>query len=71
LLERQTGELVRVTPFARAIWDEVDPSTDAVNVQLTPTAAGTTIRSGPASVKEWSHAAFSSRTGLLYVPLVE
>jgi alcohol dehydrogenase (cytochrome c) len=71
VLERQNGELVRVTPFARATWGAIDPRTGAVNARLTPTAAGTTICPGPAGAKEWPHAAYSPRTGLLYVPVVE
>jgi alcohol dehydrogenase (cytochrome c) len=71
VLERSSGELVRAAPFARATWGEIDPRVDSVTVRLTPTPAGTEICPGPAGAKEWLHAAYSRRTQLLYVPVVE
>jgi alcohol dehydrogenase (cytochrome c) len=70
LLDRRTGALIRVTPFSRATWGDIDPSSGTVTVRRTPTAEGTEICPGPAGAKEWPHAAFSPRTGLLYTPVV-
>ena len=36
-----------------------------------PTREGVDICPGPAGGKEWTHAAFSPRTRLLYVPVIE
>jgi alcohol dehydrogenase (cytochrome c) len=71
LLDRTTGRLVHATPFARTTWGEIQPTTGEVTVKLVPTPAGVEICPGPAGAKEWPHAAFSPRTGLLYTPVVE
>ncbi|HEX8904371.1 MAG TPA: PQQ-dependent dehydrogenase, methanol/ethanol family [Longimicrobiaceae bacterium] len=71
LLDRTNGHLLRVRPFARVTWAQVDSLTGRPAVRLTPTAAGTRICPGAAGAKEWTHASFSPRTGLLYVPVVE
>ncbi|WP_425449957.1 PQQ-dependent dehydrogenase, methanol/ethanol family [Virgifigura deserti] len=71
VLDRTNGALVLATPFARADWGEVDPRTGHVTVRRVPTPGGTEICPGPAGAKEWPHAAYSPRTGLLYVPVVE
>jgi alcohol dehydrogenase (cytochrome c) len=71
LLDRTDGELLLAKPFARADWGEVDPRTGAVTVRRVPTPDGVAICPGPAGAKEWPHAAYSPRTGLLYVPVVE
>jgi alcohol dehydrogenase (cytochrome c) len=71
ILDRTNGKLVRATKFGRATWAEIDPSSGNVDVKLTPTREGTLICPGPAGLKEWPHAAFSPRTGLLYTPVVE
>lgn len=71
ILDRRDGRLVSATPFARATWGEVDPRTGAVTVRRVPTPEGTEICPGPAGAKEWVHAAYSPRTGLLYAPVIE
>jgi len=71
VLDRTDGRFVRATPFARATWGRVDPASGAVTVSRVPTAGGMDICPGPAGAKEWSHGAYSQRTGLLYVPVVE
>ncbi len=71
VLDRTNGQLVRAVPFARATWGNIDPTTGRVDVRLTPTPEGTHICPGPAGAKEWPHAAYSPRTGLLYTPVVE
>jgi alcohol dehydrogenase (cytochrome c) len=71
VLDRTDGELVLATPFARADWGDVDLRTGRITVRRMPTPEGTEICPGPAGAKEWPHAAYSPRTGLLYVPVVE
>jgi alcohol dehydrogenase (cytochrome c) len=70
VLDRTNGELVRATPFARATWGEIAPD-GKVSVRLTPTAQGQKICPSPSGAKEWPHAAYSPRTGLLYTPVIE
>ena len=71
VLDRTDGKLVRASKFGRATWADIDPATGRVDVKLTPTAEGTLICPGPAGLKEWSHAAYSSKTRLLYTPVIE
>jgi alcohol dehydrogenase (cytochrome c) len=71
ILERTTGKLVRVSPFARVTWGSIDPGTGQRSVRLTPTPEGVEICPGPAGAKEWPHAAYSPATGLLYTPVLE
>ena len=71
VLDRTDGKLVRASKFGRATWADIDPTTGRVDVKLTPTAEGALICPGPAGLKEWSHAAYSSKTRLLYVPVIE
>jgi alcohol dehydrogenase (cytochrome c) len=71
ILDRTVGALVRATPFARATWGDIDATTGAVTVRRSPTPEGVEICPGPAGAKEWPHAAYSPRTGLLYTPVVE
>ena len=71
VLDRSDGSLVHATPFAPVTWGRIDRTTGEVAVLRTPSAEGTEICPGPAGAKEWSHAAFSPQTGLLYVPVVE
>jgi alcohol dehydrogenase (cytochrome c) len=71
ILDRTDGRLVRVTPFARADWGEIDPQTGKVTVRRVPTPEGAEICPGPAGAKEWNHASFSRATGLLYTPVVQ
>jgi len=71
ILERTSGKLVRVAPFARVTWGTMDPATGRRSVKLTPTPEGVEICPGPAGAKEWPHAAYSPATGLLYTPVLE
>ena len=71
ILDRTNGRFVRGTKFGRATWGDVDPRTGEVTVRQTPTPQGTHICPGPAGLKEWPHASYSPRTGLLYTPVVE
>lgn len=71
ILDRTNGTLVRATPFARVTWGSIHETTGEVTVLKTPTVEGTNILPGPAGAKEWPHAAYSPKTGLLYVPVIE
>jgi alcohol dehydrogenase (cytochrome c) len=70
VLDRTNGQLIRVVPFARATWGEIAQD-GRVTVRLTPTPEGTKICPSPSGAKEWPHAAYSPRTGLLYTPVIE
>lgn len=71
ILDRTNGTFVRATRFARADWATIDSATGAVTARKEPTGDGIRICPGPAGAKVWNHAAFSARTGLLYVPVIE
>jgi alcohol dehydrogenase (cytochrome c) len=71
ILDRTNGKLVRTVPFARATWGRIAETTGQVTVERVPTPQGTAIAPGPAGAKEWPHASFSAKTGLLYVPVIE
>jgi alcohol dehydrogenase (cytochrome c) len=71
ILDRTNGELVRVTPFAdRITWGEIDAD-GKVTAKVYPKDEGEPVRfwPGPAGAKEWTHAAYSPRTQLFYVPV--
>lgn len=70
VLDRTTGKLVLAQPYARTTWGSID-NTGRVTPKLVPTKEGVEICPGPAGAKEWVHASFSARTGLLYVPIIE
>ncbi|MDP8928539.1 MAG: PQQ-dependent dehydrogenase, methanol/ethanol family, partial [Actinomycetota bacterium] len=71
ILDRTNGELVRVAPFAeRLTWGLID-SSGKVTPMTIPTKEGVDICPGPAGGKEWTHAAYSPRTNLLYAPIIE
>ena len=70
ILDRTDGSLVRVTPFVPTTWGEIDAS-GKVTVKTPPTKEGVVACPGPAGGKEWTHAAYSPRTRLLYVPVVD
>jgi alcohol dehydrogenase (cytochrome c) len=71
VLDRTDGRLVHVTPYARVSWGEINPTTGQISVERVPTPDGTHICPGPAGAKEWTHASYSRRTKLLYVPVIE
>ncbi|MGQ0815232.1 MAG: PQQ-dependent dehydrogenase, methanol/ethanol family [Gemmatimonadota bacterium] len=71
ILDRTNGRHIRATPFVRTTFGTVDASTGKLTPRLLPTAQGQEICPGPAGGKEWNHAAYNPRTGLLYVPVVE
>lgn len=71
VLDRVTGKLVRASPFARATWGDIDPTSGRVTVRLTPTPGGVEICPAASGAKEWPHAAYSQRTGFLYTPVIE
>jgi alcohol dehydrogenase (cytochrome c) len=71
ILDRTNGELVRVAPFVdRITWGDIDPN-GKVTPKVYPEKEGETVRfwPGPAGGKEWTHAAYSPRTQLFYVPV--
>jgi alcohol dehydrogenase (cytochrome c) len=70
ILDRTNGRLVRVSAFANTTWGEIAPD-GRVTVRLTPTPQGTEICPSASGAKEWPHAAYSPRTGLLYTPVIE
>ncbi|HEX6928492.1 MAG TPA: PQQ-dependent dehydrogenase, methanol/ethanol family [Gammaproteobacteria bacterium] len=71
ILDRTNGELVRAVPFVNATWGDIHETTGEVTVRKKPTADGTVICPGPAGGKEWTHAAYSPKTGLLYAPVID
>lgn len=71
ILDRTDGKLVRVTRFGETVtWGDIDAS-GRVTTRLKPTRDGIDICPGPAGAKEWTHAAFNPRTGLLYTPTID
>ncbi len=72
VLDRTNGRRISVSQFGdRVTWGRIDPATGAVSNRLEPTAAGVEICPGPAGAKEWTHAAYSPKTGLLYTPVID
>jgi alcohol dehydrogenase (cytochrome c) len=73
ILDRTDGELIRVFPFVdRITWGEITPD-GKVTPKIYPEEEGVPAHfwPGPAGGKEWTHAAYSPQTGLLYVPIQE
>ena len=71
VLDRTDGTLVRVTPFVDRIdWGEISAD-GTVTPQIYPDAEGEPVhfRPGPGGGKEWTHAAYSPRTELFYIPV--
>ena len=71
VLDRTNGERVRIFPFVdRITWGEITPD-GQVTARIYPEAEGEEVHfhPGPAGAKEWTHAAYSQRTGLFYVPV--
>ena len=73
ILDRTDGQLIRVFPFVdRITWGEITPD-GKVTPKMFPDKEGEPVHfwPGPAGGKEWTHAAYSPDTGLLYVPVQE
>ena len=71
ILDRTTMDPIRVAPFVDRIdWGEVDEKGN-VTAKLYPDKEGDPVHfwPGPAGAKEWTHACYSPRTELLYVPV--
>jgi alcohol dehydrogenase (cytochrome c) len=71
VLDRTNGERVRIFPFVdRITWGEISPD-GQVTPRIYPEAEGEDVHfyPGPAGAKEWTHAAYSPKTGLFYVPV--
>lgn len=71
ILDRTNGELVSVTPFVDRInWGEIDAEGN-VTPSIYPDKEGEEAHffPGPAGGKEWTHAAYSPKTGLFYCPV--
>src|SRR5919202_1869695 len=71
VVDRTDGSLVRIFPFVdRITWGEISPD-GQVTPRIYPEAEGEDVHffPGPAGAKEWTHAAYSQKTGLFYVPV--
>jgi alcohol dehydrogenase (cytochrome c) len=71
IVDRTNGQLVRVFPFVdRITWGEIDAS-GKITRKVFPDKEGDPVHfwPGPAGAKEWTHAAYSPRTQLLYCPV--
>jgi alcohol dehydrogenase (cytochrome c) len=71
ILDRTNMEPVRVVPFVDRIdWGEVDDKGNATPLRY-PDKEGDPVHfwPGPAGAKEWTHAAYSPQTELLYCPV--
>ena len=71
VLDRVDGSLVRVTPFADRIdWGSI-AADGTVTPSIFPDKEGEDVHfwPGPAGAKEWTHAAYSPRTHMFYVPV--
>ena len=71
VLDRTNGELVSVTPFVDRIDWGVITRDGKVTPRKYPDKEGEPVHfyPGPAGAKEWTHAAYSPKTGLFYVPV--
>jgi alcohol dehydrogenase (cytochrome c) len=71
VLDRTNGALVQVTPFVdRITWGAITRD-GQVTAKVYPDKEGEPVHfyPGPAGAKEWTHAAYSPKTGLFYVPV--
>src|ERR687894_3137450 len=71
ILDRTNGELERVVPFSNRItWGEIDAEGN-VTRKVEPEREGEPVHfwPGPAGAKEWTHAAYSPKTQMFYVPV--
>jgi alcohol dehydrogenase (cytochrome c) len=71
VLDRTNGELVQITPFVdRITWGAITRD-GQVTARVYPDKEGEPVHfyPGPAGAKEWTHAAYSPKTELFYVPV--
>jgi alcohol dehydrogenase (cytochrome c) len=71
VVDRTNGELVQITPFVDRIdWGAITRD-GKVTPRRYPDKEGEPVHffPGPAGAKEWTHAAYSPKTGLFYVPV--
>jgi alcohol dehydrogenase (cytochrome c) len=71
VLDRTNGALVQITPFVdRITWGAITRE-GQVTAKVYPDKEGEPVHfyPGPAGAKEWTHAAYSPKTGLFYVPV--
>jgi alcohol dehydrogenase (cytochrome c) len=71
VLDRTDCSLIRVVPFVdRITWGEIDAD-GKVTPRVFPEKEGEPVHfyPGPAGAKEWTHAAYSPKTGLFYCPV--
>jgi alcohol dehydrogenase (cytochrome c) len=71
VLDRTNGELVQITPFVdRITWGAITRD-GQVTARVYPDKEGEPVHfyPGPAGAKEWTHAAYSPKAELFYVPV--
>ncbi|MHA6793582.1 PQQ-dependent dehydrogenase, methanol/ethanol family [Pseudonocardia bannensis] len=71
VVDRTNGELAQITPFVdRITWGAITRD-GQVTAKVYPEKEGEPVHfyPGPAGAKEWTHAAYSPKTGLFYVPV--
>jgi alcohol dehydrogenase (cytochrome c) len=71
VVDRTNGSLVQITPFVdRITWGAITRD-GRVTPKVYPEKEGEPVHfyPGPAGGKEWTHAAYSPKTGLFYVPV--
>ncbi|MGW5049028.1 PQQ-dependent dehydrogenase, methanol/ethanol family [Streptomyces griseoluteus] len=71
VLDRTNGERVGITPFVdRITWGAITRD-GQVTAKVYPDKEGEPVHfyPGPAGAKEWTHASYSPKTGLFYVPV--
>ena len=71
VVDRTNGELVQITPFVdRITWGAITRD-GKVTAKVYPDKEGDPVHfyPGPAGAKEWTHAAYSPKTELFYVPV--
>jgi alcohol dehydrogenase (cytochrome c) len=71
VVDRTNGSLVQITPFVdRITWGAITRD-GKVTPKVYPEKEGEPVHfyPGPAGAKEWTHAAYSPKAGLFYVPV--
>jgi alcohol dehydrogenase (cytochrome c) len=71
VVDRTNGQLVQITPFVdRITWGAITRD-GRVTPKVYPDKEGEPVHfyPGPAGAKEWTHAAYSPKTGYFYVPV--